>query len=101
MEGKHQRINIIAVLILLSLVQLMSSGKVVGCGTGSDGCGAFNWCCDGYHCSNLLSGGVCEQDRCRFLGEGCAISPWDINESCCEGYTCNYIIEGFGHCTKA
>lgn len=42
-------------------VQLMSSGKVVGCGTGSDGCGAFNWCCDGYHCSNLLSGGVCEQ----------------------------------------
>ncbi|KMT09080.1 hypothetical protein BVRB_6g131880 [Beta vulgaris subsp. vulgaris] len=37
----------------------MLGGKALGCGGAGQGCGAFNWCCDGLHCSDSLFGGEC------------------------------------------
>ncbi|XP_021744571.1 uncharacterized protein LOC110710554 isoform X1 [Chenopodium quinoa] len=59
MEGKKN--YVLKVFVVLALVQMMLVGNVQGFAGVGEGCGAFNWCCNGGSCSDSLSGGTHSQ----------------------------------------
>uniref|UniRef100_A0A803MET1 Uncharacterized protein n=1 Tax=Chenopodium quinoa TaxID=63459 RepID=A0A803MET1_CHEQI len=77
-EFKENRFN-------MRQMQVMFGGKVLGCEGQS--CNPFNWCCDGYHCVDLV-GGCTKNLECLPLGYACGIYRQGF-ASCCDPYTCS------------
>ncbi|XP_021749283.1 keratin-associated protein 17-1-like [Chenopodium quinoa] len=101
MEGKlvfsNKKNYVLKVFFVLALVQMMLVGNVQGCAGVGEGCGAFNWCCNGGSCSDSLSGGVCVYDSfsgCKGFGESCGF----FDAPCCGKRVCSATLSG-GTCS--
>ncbi|XP_056691358.1 uncharacterized protein [Spinacia oleracea] len=88
MEGKlvfyKSKKNVVAILFLLTLVQIVTSKKLSGCG--GLGCGylIFNGCCPGFTCS-ADHHFTCVSD-CLSVGQECGLfSPICCGSSKCSG----------------